>query len=292
MYLIKNDYISKIQVTNLNQVIQNSDEILNKCELIAQEEAIAHLVQKYEVDSEFTDTSEWNRTLTYYASNRVYLDADSYVATNSYTTNALTLYNNQVYICTGATTGTFDNSKWTLLGDRYDIYYAIYPKPLFNVYNYYKVGNQVFWKNRIYTCKQETIIIGQNTQLQYGNYSNLPLQNTFPDDPINGANAWTPNVSEYTVPSNTSISNTTYWKKGDNRNQFMLSTMISIVLFYAHQSIAPRNIPDRIINAYTKSITDLTMAARGEITLRLPLIQPKSGSRIRYGGNTKSINNY
>ena len=34
------------------------------------------------------------------------------------------------------------------------------------------------------------------------------------------------------------------------------------------------------------------MAARGEITLRLPLIQPKSGSRIRYGGNTKSINNY
>jgi len=292
MYLIKNDYISKIQVTNLNQVIQNSDEILNKCERIAQEEAIAHLVQKYEVDSEFTDTSEWMRGLTYYASNRVYLDADTYVTTNSYTINSLTLYNNQVYICTGATTGTFDASKWTLLGDRYDTFYAIYPKPLFNVYNYYKVGDQVFWKNRIYTCKQETIILGQNTQLQYGNYSNLPLQNVFPDDPINGANAWTPNVSEYTVPSNTSITNTTYWKKGDNRNQFMLSTMISIVLFYAHQSIAPRNIPDRIINAYTKAITDLTMAARGEITLRLPLIQPKSGSRIRYGGNTKSINNY
>jgi hypothetical protein len=72
----------------------------------------------------------------------------------------------------------------------------------------------------------------------------------------------------------------------------MLSTMIGIVLFYAHQSIAPRNVPDRIVNAYTKAITDLTAAARGEITLRLPLIQPKSGSRIRYGGQTKSINNY
>lgn len=158
MYLIKNDYISKIQVVNLNQVIQNSDEILAKCELIAQEEAVAHLVQKYYVDKEFTETSEWSVTLPYYVGNRVYLDADTYVAANSYILNALTLYNGSVYRCTASTTGTFDPTKWTLLGDRYEMYYVKAPNPLFNLYSYYRVGDVVYYKDRNYTCKIETTI--------------------------------------------------------------------------------------------------------------------------------------
>lgn len=292
MYLIKNDYISKIQVVNLNQVIQNSDEILAKCELIAQEEAVAHLVQKYDVDKEFTDTSEWSITLPYYVGNRVYLDADAYVSTNNYVLNSLTIYNGSVYRCTASTTGTFDASKWTLLGDRYEIYYVKAPNPLFNLYNYYRVGDVVYYKDRNYTCKIETTIIGHNGSLQYQSYENLPLSNIFPDDIVNGAKYWTPAGSAYSVTAGTALSDTTKFTKGDNRNQFMLSTMISIVLFYAHQAIAPRNIPQRIIDAYTKSITDLSNASRGEITLRLPLLQPKSGGRIRYGGVVKSINNY
>ena len=292
MYLIKNDYLPKIQIVNLNQIIQDNNDILTKCELTAQEECIGHLIQKYNVDEEFDDTSIWSISTTYNAGARVYLDADDYSPTIVYGIDSIALVGGNVYVCnTASTTGAWNLSKWDLVGKQNTIYYAKNPQPAFNIYKYYRKDDLVFYKNKVYTCLIETKTINHNTEIQYVKYEDVPLENVFPDDIVNGHIFWHPADEYYTV-SGAVIADPAYWTKGDNRNQFMLSTMINVVLFYAHQAIAPRNIPQRVIDNYTKSLMDLQGAAKGEFTFRLPLIQPKAGSRIRYGGNIRNINSY
>jgi hypothetical protein len=292
MYLIRADYVSKIQVVNLAQVIQNNDEILNKCELVAQEECIGHLVQKYDVASEFTDTTVWRVDVPYYAYNRVYLDAPLHTNSDIYNTDDLVLYNGKVYICVAnGVTGIWSDANFDLIGNQYQTFYVKYPAPVFDYKKYYRKNDVIFWKDRTYTCIKETRLLTHDDEIQYYNYESVPLLNVFPDDPNNGHTQWLPSELIFEVPAGTPLSNS-LWAKGDNRNQLMLSTLINVVLFYAHQSIAPRNIPQRIIDNYTKSITDLTGAARGEFTFRLPLIQPKSGNRVRYGGPIKNNNTY
>lgn len=83
-----------------------------------------------------------------------------------------------------------------------------------------------------------------------------------------------------------------YWKFGDNRNQQLVNYMIDIALYHVHSRISPRNIPDLRVKRYDDAIRWLKMAGRGDITADLPLIQPKQGRRIRYGGTIKNINNY
>jgi len=292
MYLIKSDYVSKIQVTNLAQVIQNNDEILTKCELIAQEECIGHLIQKYNTDKEFTDTRVWSIDTVYYAWDRVYLDAPAHTNADTYNIDDLVLYNGVVYKCNdNGTTGVFNLANFDEIGAQYTIYYVKYPSPLFDYKKYYKLNDVVYWGDRTYTCIKETRILTHTDELQYSNYENIPLLNIFPDDPINGASQWLPAELTYELPAGTPLTNSA-WAKSDNRNQLMLSTMVNVVLFYAHQSIAPRNIPQRIIDNYTKAVETLTGASRGEFTFRLPLLQPKQGSRIRFGGNIKNENSY
>jgi hypothetical protein len=235
MYLIKSDYISKIQVVNLSQIIQGNDDILNKCELIAQEECIGHLVQKYDVSNEFTDTTVWRVDVPYYAYNRVYLDAPLHTNTDTYNENDLVLYNNKVYICTAnGTTGIWSDANFDLIGNRYELFYVKYPAPVFDYKKYYRLGDVVFWKDKTYTCIKETRILTHVDDLQYVNYENLPLINIFPDDPVNGNVQWQGSELIFEVPSGTPLSDP-LWQKGDNRNQLMLSTIVNVVLFYAHQ---------------------------------------------------------
>ena len=68
--------------------------------------------------------------------------------------------------------------------------------------------------------------------------------------------------------------------------------VIDITLFHLHSRIAPRNIPDLRKDRYVNAVQMLQAYARGEMTTKLPLIQPKSGARIRFGGNIKNINSY
>lgn len=309
-YLIPYDYLVLIQDANLQQIITSTPRIRIEAENAAQAEAISYLRQKYDTTLELKDTTVWDFTAPYSALDRVYLDASTYVPASTYNTNDLTLYSGNVYQCLeNGVTGAFNVTKWDLLGAQYDVYYSLPPYSYFDLYKVYEVGDKVFYKNNVYTCLVGTVLLDHETGLQYRLTQNLPYANVFPDDPQSGAAYWSLDEA-YIVPAATAINNEAFWSATDNRDQQLRQKLCEITLFHLHKRIAPRNIPQLRIDAYMgaendRSIVDgeirypvysalgwLQACARGEVTPNLPLLQPKQGNRIRFGGNVKNINSY
>lgn len=291
-YIYLQDYLKQIQTSQLSQ-LKTGDNVLTAAELAAEAEVKSYLVQRYLIDTEFAALTVWSYAATYKAHNRVYLDATAYSSSSTYSLNTLALYQSNVYRCTTAITvaEAWNAAHWTLVGAQYAIYYAQYPKPVFDLYGSYKVDDQVWYKDKKYKCKIATVQLSQFTALQYSSYSALPYPNIFPDDAKNGAIYWE-DLGAYTVPANTLPTNDTYWTLGDNRNQQILMYTIDMVLYHLHCRIAPQNIPELRQNRYDDAKAWLNMAAKGTITLDMPTIQPKQGNPIRYGGDVKQINTY
>lgn len=290
-YLIFSDYKKQIQTDNLLQVIGNDLTVLQTAELQAIEEAYGYLAQKYDTAQEFTETLPWSAAVAYKAAARVYLDAAAYSAQATYAVGALALYTGKVYRCTTQITvaEAWNPAKWSALGDQYDLFYATYPKPVFDYLATYKVGDQVFWKDKTYTCRKATIDYGDDIQFRV--IENIPLPNVFPDDPANGTVYWGTGTA-YSLSAGTLPTDATKWTAGDNRTQSVLMTVIDICLYHLHSRIAPRNIPDLRRDRYLNAVDMLRAFSRGDMTAKLPVIQPKRGARIRYGGPIKNINSY
>ena len=290
-YLIFPDFKKQIQTDNLLQIIGNDLTVLDTAELQAIEEAYGYLSQKYDISNEFTSTLVWNAAQQYQAHDRVYLDAPAYNHQTHYDIGALTLYEGKVYSCIVAITENeqFTPEHWQLLGNQYAIFYAQYPQPLFDNLATYIAGDKVFWKNKVYTAIKGSFNWGDN--IQFRQIENIPPQNIFPDDPVNGRLYWGTGVS-YSIPASTLPTDTEYWTLGDNRTQSVLMVVIDITLFHLHSRIAPRNIPDLRKDRYINAVDMLKAFARGEMTAKLPVLQPKQGARIRYGGGIKNINSY
>lgn len=292
-YLILNDYYSQIQIQNLNQVIGNDQSKLTAAAQKAQEQCVSYLVQKYNVDSEFTDTTIWDPAKAYKANDRVYLDGPAYDQAITYALGEIILQANNIYICTTAIVApeAFNAAHWTLLGLQNTLFFVQYPKPVFNYQSFYSVGDQIFWNEKTYTCLIKTIVPSHDAQLQYGTIQNQPLQNVFPDDPQNGLIYWGVGAP-YSVAAGTLPTNIAFWTQDDNRSQQLLEVLIDITLYKIHSRIAPRNIPDLRVKNYDEAIQWLKDARKGEVTANLPVIQPSQGRRIRYGGKVKEVNSY
>ena len=290
-YLTPADYLRLIQDANLSQIITSNVAVQSGAELAAQAEAISYLRQKYDVSKEFKDTLLWDPTAPYSAGDRVYLNAATYLPANSYAVGALTLFNGSVYLCIIAATGVFAPASWQLLGPQYSIFYALNPFTPFNLGGFYNVGDKVFWAGNIYTCLVQTPVIGHETGIQYYQTNQIPYANIFPDDPTQGSSYWA-FVENYIVPGGTAIDNAAFWSGSDNRDQQMIMYFVDITLYHLHARIAPRNVPELRIQRYEAAINWLTMCAKGEITPNLPVLQPKSGGRIRFGGQIRNINSY
>lgn len=289
-YLRYYDYMRTIQADNLSQIIGSDTGVRLTSEVAAQAEAISYLVQKYDVTSEFTDTTVFSKSATYKAGALVELNYSEYDSAKSYITNDLTTYSGSCYICTGATTGTFSPSKWFFLGVKFDLFHVTLPAVEFDYKKYYKVGDQVFFKDKTYTALLATPIIDHSTALQYGQTTAVPLPNIFPDDPLEGSRYWgtgTPYSITGVLPTDT-----TKWAAGDNRSVQLVQKVIDICLYHIHSRIAPRNIPQLRIDRYASAIAWLDMAKTGEVTADIPLLQPKKDGRIRWGSNIRNTNNY
>jgi hypothetical protein len=289
-FLIASDYKKQIQSDNLNQIVGSGTSILSSAELTAIEEITSYLIQKYDLTNEFQPLAAWDKSLVYKASNRVYLDAPAYVASTDYTVGQYCTNAGNFYQCTTNTTGTFAPASWLLIGAQYQIYFVQYPFQTFDYTNTYVTGDQVFWKDKIYTAAFSTSMLSQNSALQYGSYQQLPLPNLAPDD-VNALQRWG-SGTDYSIAANTAITDTTKWTAGDNRSQQLVTYLVDMALYHVHSRIAPRNIPDLRVKAYDDAIRWLKMAGRGEITANIPLLKPTQGSRIRYGGNVKNVNSY
>ena len=308
-YIIPADYLPLINEANLLQVINSDEELRKRAEEMAQAEAVSYLKQKFDTTKEIINTTKWDKTAPYSAFDRVYLDAPAYDSSKSYSVGEMAVFSRKVYSCNSATTGTWDESKWDLVGGQYYIYYALPPYSLFDLYAVYEVGDNVFYNGKMYQCLVATPLLDHETGLQYRVTQNLPYQNVFPDDKQQGDVYWKDNGA-YLVPANTDINNEAFWSDTDNRDQQLVQKFVEITLFHLHKRIAPRNVPQSRIDAYMGAEQDravvngeirypvysalgwLQACGRGEITPNLPLFQPRKGQRIRWGGNIKNINSY
>lgn len=328
-YLISQDYLMQIQPQLRAQI---NSLAMARAELTAQEEINGYLQKRYDTSAEFTDTALYNRNIIYRAASRVYINYPAYSASATYSVGNYATNGNSAYICnTEITIGeAFNASKWDVIGSATTIYFASFPYTPFNVYGNYLIGDKVFWNNRNYISKQETKGLSGFQELQYLNYSSVPLNNIFPDDSINGANYWTDNGA-YSVPSNTLNSpiydesatyaigdtatysdNNVYvcvvtitagepfdptkwnmiWQIGDNRSQLMVTHMINIALYWAHYSVSPNNVPEDRRDAYGIAKEWCKSVRDGINSTPLPVIQPKRGQRILFDSQVKRGNAY
>lgn len=290
MYLIFSDFRAQIQSDNLKQVIGSDLSILDKAELTAIEEATSYLTQKYLLSQEFTPLLTYNPTTIYKVNQRFYLDAIGFAFGVPNTVGDPIIYNNNYYICTRSTTSaTFELTAWLLIGPQYSIYNAIYPFPNFDNTKYYYANDKVFWNGKIYICHSSSYKISHADRLQNGSIIDKVFNNAFPDQPYQ--TQWIV-IAPYSVPAGTLPTNPVYFTLGDNRSQQLLTYIVDMALYHVHSRIAPRNIPELRVKRYDDSISWLKKAADGKITANLPIIQPKSGGRIRFGGNSKNSNSY
>jgi phage gp36-like protein len=292
-YLIAADYLKQIQDANLQQIINSDTTILESAQLAAEAEAKSYLRQKYDTLKELDATTVWDFTKTYQADDTVYLAATAYSDTDTYALNDLTLQAGKVYICTTAIVApeAFNPAHWQLLGNKNEIFYGKLPQPLFDYLQVYKKGDQVYWKGNNYTCQIASGIISPGAAFQQGLITNTPVVNVFPDDPDQGVKYWgSPTV--YVITSGILPTDDTIWVDGDNRDQQLVMYFIDIALYHVHSRIAPRNIPELRVNRYHAAIEWLKMCADGLVTPELPILQPKQGGRIRFGGQAKAQNFY
>lgn len=290
-YLILQDLKKLIQSDNLAAIIGSDYTLLDDAIAAAVAESKSYLVQKYDCDREFVSPAVWDRTKAYKALTLVYLDAPAYNSTTSYIVGDLALYSGNVYICITPMTGNFNGANWVQLGPQYAKFWAALPQPEFQYSGIYAKNNQVWWKDKTYTCVLPTIMLNHVTEIQYGQRSNIPPQNVAPDDSILGAQYWGTGTS-YSISAGVLPTDTTKWVAGDSRSAQMVLYCIDIALYTLHSRIAPRNIPELRVKRYDDAIKWLKSVAKGELTADIPAIQPKQGRRIRFGSEVRKINNY
>lgn len=205
--------------------------------------------------------------------------ASEYDSGTNYAVGDYAIYLGFVYLCTEATTGGFNAAKWQLIGAD-----PIRYTP-FNYLNNYVTGDGVYYKGRLYIARQNTPTLSSTEALQYNDYANLPNA-PFPTN----TSYWTDMGA--LVYANQSIDNTGVFAQGDNRNHQLVNICIDITLYHLHSRISPRNIPDLRVKRYDDALRWLRQISDGSLTADLPLIQPKSGNRIRWGGSIKQQNQY
>lgn len=313
-YLILNDYATYIQGDYLRQLTQGNDEKRVTEENVSIQAIAQRLTQKYDLDSEFTETLPYSRTKIYGAGARAVIDVSAngfivWVASVEYVIGDLVIYAGQGYICTTNNNDSyFTPSNWTTLGQQYSIFYVAYPDsctlggvsnpatltnpfaPVFNYKNIYTRGDVIFWKGYTYTCNNSSTVTNHQQDLQYSTYGNIPFYNVFPDDTVQNVNGtyWN-NKTAFSIDADTPLSNAA-WVKGDNRNQTIKDAMIRITVFKLSPLIAPKNRPEVWLDDYRSMLRELNEAAEGKINMLLPLKQPAQGRKTVYGGYVKNIN--
>jgi len=284
-YLLTADYQRIIQTTELNAITGNSASIRQLVEGSVQSEIYANLLQKYDLANEFTDTAQYSNQTIYKAGNRIYLDATAYNATITYALNILTLQAGQVYYCSTAIVApeAFTLAHWTLLGNQYDLFFVTVPETPFDELTFFYENDKCFWKDKVYTASRDSVQTDQQTTLQAAKIEDVNFGNTLPDDKTNGLHFWGVGVA-YSVTAGTYPADATKWTKGDNRNQMFVNLYMVIVVYQLCSRIAPNNVPEARHNAWVKAWQDIKNMAKGDINAQLPIIQPRTGNRIRFGG--------
>jgi hypothetical protein len=292
-YLVSHDFNLLIQQKEFSAFTTNDATISPKAEAWAEREISSKLSQRYDVAEEFQPTTPWGFTTAYNAAALVEINFPAYDPTKTYLLNSLVIQAGVGYINITPITvpEAFTVGKWTAIGNQYDLYYAVTPQSVFNNKKYYKVGDKVFWKNKVYACLVETIIPSHINQLQYASITDLPLYNTFPDDPINGITIWGAGIT-YTVAAGASLLNTTFWTLGDNRDAQCVNYACILAIYRMTPRVSVTNVPSNRLKLFEEALQWLEDVSHGNINVDIPVLQPDQGLSIISGGQIKRINQW
>lgn len=288
-YLQTKDYQRVIQTSELNAITGNDISIRQLTESSVQSELYANLKQEFDLDLEFRDMTVFALSNTYKGGERVYLDAPAYSPSTSKQTFSLgdmVTYQNDVYYCTTAVTAAepFDSAKWTKLGKQFDVYYVKLPCDYFDQDKFYKKGDQVFYKDKSYTAKQDSVVMDQQDELQAESIESIRRGNAVPGVGATGDRMWGTGTA-FSI-TNKYVTDSA-WVKGDNRNQMFVEMFLDMVVYKLCKRIAPNNVPEARHNAWLKATKDIERMALGRINAQLPTIKPVQGQRIRHGGKPR-----
>lgn len=263
------DYLRVIQSDNLAQIIESNQQVRLDVEQSAQAEMISYLSQRYVTSEVFSNTTEFDITKAYYGKNLVEFTADTYAPASTYALGDYALYVGYVYKCnTNGTTGVWNAAKWDKVCIDRQLYYVTLPYNQFDYSVTYEIGDNVWFKDKTYTCAQRCKNIDPTNTAFWGAGTSFSVTGVYPDDDIK-------------------------WTLGDNRNQQIVLFLIDITLYHLHSRINPRNIPDLRKERYNgNSPTDsggaigwLKSVAHGNVNADLPELAPSQGLSMRYGNS-------
>lgn len=203
-YLVYNDYAITIQDAAFKQWIASNDALRIQAEPRAQAKIREYLIQKYDLETEFTNTGIFKTSSIYQANALVQLNYDAWsVTVSAYSVGTFVSYTDgNVYVCILVTTTAHEvptnSTYWQLVGVQLGLYYLQYPYEVFDLKAIYSAGDRVFWNGKIYQCLIGTVIPSHYADLQKGTYANQGAYNIFPDDKVSGKTYWGVGVP-YTV---------------------------------------------------------------------------------------------
>lgn len=271
MYLFEKDFKRLITADNLEQIVRGNEVLRDDAEYAAIEEIRSYLIQKYEIDEEFTDSELYSRTEAYLANQRVVLSASPYSLLTTYNADDLVELNGKVYYSSGTTVGESPataTTVWNEIGAQNAYFSAKFPEARFDYDTDYNVNDVVFYQNKTYTATT--------------NVSNIVPTNS---------KYWSVGT-DYEIVAGSDLNDTDIWFAGDNRNKQFVTTLVDITLYHLHSAVSPRNIPDLRVKRYDDAIKYLKKCAMGDVTPNLIKKTPRQGGRIRMGYQTKNINTY
>lgn len=276
--LLRNtDYLRQIQEANILQIIEEDEDVRYYAEQAAQSEMISYLSQRYLTDKVFSDTSTFDINATYYGKNLIEYTEDAFVVNTTYVVDDRVSYKGNIYKnilgCTGVPP-TFA-TNWTLITEDKSLYYAKTSESEYSHSTTYAIGAVVWYNDVIYTAIAESLAHLPTDTGYWSAGATYSFDGFYPE-------------------------NTTYWTKGDNRNQQIVMYLIDITLYHLHSRINPRNVPELRSIRYDGAnalqtggaIGWLKKVASGDVNADLPVIIPAQGNSIRYGSVTKNINTY
>ena len=192
-YLVYNDYSVTIQDFAFKQWIASNDAFRLQAEPRAQAKIKEFLVQKYDLSTEFANTTIYYDAITYQANALTQLNYPAWVL-GAYTAGQYVSFTDgNVYRCILNTTTNQsppNTTYWVLVGAQLQLQYLQYPYPVFDLYGSYNIGDRIFWQGKIYQCLQATIYAGHQAQIQLSQTSKTNIFNYFPTDKINGSKQW------------------------------------------------------------------------------------------------------
>lgn len=158
-----NDYLRLIQADNLAQIIESNQQIKLDTEQSAQAEMISYLSQRYVVDEVFRDTKVFDLAATYKAKQLVeYTGVATFASATHYNADDRVTYNSNIYKCLGTDVhGAFNPDEWELICADKTLFYALTPKPEYSALVTYAIGDEIFYKDKTYTCLGPALIFFQ-----------------------------------------------------------------------------------------------------------------------------------